>query len=52
MKDLLGWAEKRLESGIIILLQLTQPIRRNGLLKDALMAIKVNDGGLICSYVR
>ena len=52
MRDLLGWTEKRLESAIIVLLQLTQPIRRRGLLKDALRAINVNDGGLICSYVK
>lgn len=52
MKDLLAWAEMRLESSVIVLLQLTQPIRRKGMLKDALTAISYNDGGLICSYVK
>jgi hypothetical protein len=39
MRDLLEWAEMRIESSLIILLQLTQPMRRKGLLKDALRAL-------------
>ena len=52
MRDLIEWSEDRTESSLIILLQLTQPMRRKGLLKDALRAIRDHDGYLVCSYVR
>lgn len=52
MRDLIGWAEKRLESSVIVLLQLTQPMRRKGLLNDAIKAIMLNDGYLVTSYVK
>lgn len=52
MRPLLEWAEMRLESSIIILLQLTQPIRRKGLLSAAINQIQANDGYLVTSYIK
>lgn len=50
MKPLLKWCEKRIKGDVNVLLQLTQPLRREGLLSDTITTLDNNPKLLVASY--
>ncbi len=52
MKPLLNWYDEETKADIIILLQLTQPKRRSGLLVDVINDLLKQDTRLVTSFVK